>query len=977
MTPERWRQVKELFHSALALEPHERRAFLQTACVGRDSLRREVESLLKAHELTGSFIDAPAYLAAAEMLSDEVEQLRAGSSFACYEVIRALGRGGMGEVYLAEDKRLGRMVALKLLPTQVTQHGEHLRRFEREARAASSLNHPNILTIYEIGEADGKHFIAAEFVEGKTLRERIRRCPIRLEEALEVGIQIASALSAAHERGIIHRDIKPENIVVRDDGLVKVLDFGLAKLDGREDTDSEATTRPVFKTASGVIMGTVAYMSPEQARGLALDARTDIWSLGCVLYEMVTGRQPFAGPTGGDTIVNILEREPPSVTEALPQASQELQRILGKALSKNIEERYQTARDLASELKNLKRQFEPARPGSGTSASSFLSAQGWRAGVVFGALALLVILLAVIGIDRFSKRKAATNRQPQAPAPTVILKTTQLTTWPGLDLYPALAPDGNSIAYSSDHTGAFEIYVKQLAPGARELQLTSDGQQNFHPTWSPDGKMIAYSSKGRGGIWVMPSSGGSAKQLTDFGGRPAWSPVGSLIAFQSPPTIGVEASTTGVVGPPTTLWIVPSQGGEARPLTRVGSPPGGHGNPSWSPDGKRVVFIVSDSSSRIDIWNISVDGTGLTRVTDGSRSWLYDPIYAPDGEHIYYGGVSETGGFSLYKLRVSPVNGEAMGPPVEIAGSVLARFKHLTISADGKRLAYSAPMSRGNVSSVTLSPVSNETLGAPRVLTQDSSYRKIQPTWSPDGRKIAYVEVRGGVNQDIWVMDGDGRNQTQLTTDPGIDWAPSWFPDNDRIAFKSARQEKNMLWTVSLKSGRETPLIEPLIDLGFPKVSPDGKLIVFNSIKSGPLNLWVIPVEGGEPKQLTFDKDLAGFACWSPDGRYLAFEIKRGDDTHIAIMPSSGGTPTQLTAARGQSFTGSFSPDGERIAFAAERDGIWNIYWVSRDGKTQKQLTSYDKLNAYVRYPDWSKDGKQIVYEYSESAGNIWMMELK
>ncbi|HEY0323233.1 MAG TPA: protein kinase [Pyrinomonadaceae bacterium] len=972
MTPERWQQVKELFHSALEIAPEKRATFLEKECAGHNSLRREVESLLSAHERSGSFINTPAYVAAAEALSEDVAQLSAGARLGSYEVIKSLGRGGMGEVYLAEDERLGRKVALKLLPAAFTQSTERLKRFEREARAASSLNHPNIITIYEIGEEDGKHFIATEFIDGETLRERIRRASLKLEEALDTGLQVASALSAAHDEGIIHRDIKPENIMVRADRLVKVLDFGLVKLDAQEAVDSEAATHAIIKTSSGIIMGTAAYMSPEQARGLSVDARTDIWSLGCVLYEMVTGQSPFAGPTSGDTIVKILEHEPPSLSEAMPDAPVELQRIIRKALRKDREERYQSVKDLLVDLKNLKR--EPEHTTSPESSPSFFGGMRGRKGIITGALALLITAAIAVGVYKFLQRNSTATMQSKVADATVVLKTTQLTTWPGLDLYPSLSPDGNAVAYVSDHNGAFEIYVKPLTPGARELQLTSDGGQDFQPAWSPDGKFIAYYSKGRG-IWVVPASGGTAKQLTEFGGHPAWSPDGSRIAFQSAPGTALDATATGVPGPPAALWIIPSQGGEARPLTQAGNPPGGHGNPSWSPDGKRIVFVVSDASSHIDIWNISADGTGLAQVTN-RKNWLYDPIYAPDGEHIYYGGVSDSGSFVLYKLRVAPTNGEAVGEPVEITNTGLARIKNLTISADGKKLAYSAPMMKGNLSSISLSTVSNEATGAPLPITQDSSYRKNRPIFSPDGQKIAYVEFRGGANQDIWVMDTDGKNPTQLTTDPAVDWSPSWFPDNDRVAFESNRQGKKMIWTVSLKSGREKLLVDPGRDLGWPQVSPDGKLISFNSIESGTTNIWVMPVEGGQPVQLTSEK-LAGFACWSPDSKFLAFEIAQDDSSQVAIIANNGGMLTQLTFNQGQNWPGGFSPGGDKIVFAGERNGVWNIYWVSRTTREEKQLTNYTKLNSYVRYPTWSPDGKLIVYEHSESAANIWLMELK
>jgi serine/threonine protein kinase/tetratricopeptide (TPR) repeat protein len=363
MNPERWQHIKELFHSALERESGARPAFLAAACDGDSSLRAEVESLIAAHERPGSFLDAPAYEVAASMLADDQPELEAGRRIGHYQIIATLGAGGMGKVYLAEDSRLKRKVALKLLPASFVQDEERVRRFEQEARAASALNHPNILTIHEIGtEGDHARFIATEFVEGVTLRQHLRQAPLKLHEVLEIAIQTAAALSAAHAARIAHRDIKPENLMVRPDGYVKVLDFGLAKLTETpphqriSDTDSLAIA--LVNTQPGMVMGTIVYMSPEQARGLDVDARTDIWSLGVVLYEMIAGHPPFRGSTNSDVMVSVLDREPPPLTRAAPGVSSELERIVMKALAKDREERYQTIKDMLIDLRRHKQRLE-------------------------------------------------------------------------------------------------------------------------------------------------------------------------------------------------------------------------------------------------------------------------------------------------------------------------------------------------------------------------------------------------------------------------------------------------------------------------------------------------------------------------------------------------------------------------------------------------------------------------------------------
>ncbi|MBV9958466.1 MAG: protein kinase, partial [Acidobacteria bacterium] len=355
MNQARWQQVKELFHAALEREPLRRASFLQEACAGDAELRAEIESLIAAHERPGSFLDVPPP-------EDAQPELKAGETLGHYRISSALGEGGMGVVYLAQDTRLGRPVALKLLPASFVTDTDRVRRFEQEARAASALNHPNILTIHEIGTEGHARFIATEFVSGVTLREHMKRERLKLTEALEIGIQVAAALSAAHAAKIVHRDVKPENIMVRPDGYVKVLDFGLAKLapspQSAATTDSDSLAFSLVNTQPGMVMGTMLYMSPEQARGLEVDARTDIWSLGVVLYEMLAGRPPFEGSTNSDVMASVLNREPPPLTQHAPGVSSELERIVIKALAKDREERYQTIRDMAVDLRRHKQRLE-------------------------------------------------------------------------------------------------------------------------------------------------------------------------------------------------------------------------------------------------------------------------------------------------------------------------------------------------------------------------------------------------------------------------------------------------------------------------------------------------------------------------------------------------------------------------------------------------------------------------------------------
>ncbi len=978
MTPERWQQIKDVFNSALRYEPVQRAPFLLRACENDPNLLSEVESLLAAHEKDGSFIDSPAYKNAAEIFAE----LKPGQVVGSYEITALLGRGGMGEVYLAQDNRLRRKVALKLLPSSLTRDSNRLHRFEQEARAASALNHPNIIAIYEICEVNSSLMMATEFVDGETLRHRLTFRRLDLNEVLTISIQIADALSAAHKAGIVHRDIKPENIMIRPDGYVKVLDFGLAKLsEGSAELFTEASTQ-IVKTGSGVVIGTVGYMSPEQARGQEVDARSDIFNLGAVIYEMVAGHKPFAGDTPSDTFAAILKLEPPPLSRVAPETPAELVRIVTKALRKDREERYQVVKDLLLDLKSLKEELDfqakldrSAKTTSQTksetneiktpvssiddSVTIEVKLNKTRAFVIGVALVLLMVA-GGIGLYKLVNRSPA--QWTDAPQ---VLKQTQITFSSGLDVFPVLSPDGRSVAYASDQNGNFEIYIKQLAPGGGELQLTNDGQQNLQPSWSPDGQRIAYYSNKRGGIWVVSALGGAPKQITEKGGNPVWSPDGLLIAFQSAPLS--EVFTSRVI-PPSSIWIVPAQGGTPKQISHPGNPSGGHSTPSWSPDGKRIAFQASDFIFS-SIWTMGIDGSDPKKITDG-----IDPFFGGDGYIYFSGGHNDRRG-ALSRIRISEL-GEPVGEPVAVLEPGPGTFRGTpSISNNAKRIVYSVSRFQSNLWAIPLLPDGNAA-GPPSIFLPDTSQRSNLPRFSPDGRKIALNRWRPGMSADIWVADADGKNLTQLTYNATTDSQASWLPGGDKLAFLSNRNTKYLtLWTISLTTGKE----EPLLDLGegveFATLSPDGTRVAYNFTQNGIMNVWVADVRNGQRKQLTFDGEMAGFPCWSPDGQTIAFEVKRGQDDYIMLMPGNGGQVTALISDKGKSWPHSFSPSGNEIVFAGQRDGIWNIYTISTKTKVQKQLTNYSKLNVFVRYPAWSTN--RIVYEYAETTGNIWMLELK
>lgn len=991
MNPERWQQLKQLFEQALKHPLDERSQFLAQACGDDDDLRREAEALLASHVEAEDFLEQGAVGEVADVIVSTIKTLSPGERIEHYEIIEKLGEGGMGEVYLAKDTKLNRNVAIKFLAPATVADEQASERLLREAQSAATLDHPHVCAIYEIGEVNGQPFIVMQYVEGATLAERLKQTPLPLDRAIDIAIQIADALAEAHAHGIAHRDIKPSNVIITRRGDVRVLDFGLAK---KVKADSEEETQK-YLSQPGMIIGTLGYMSPEQARGKDVDARTDIFSFGVVLYEMIAGRTPFESESKSDMLSAILNKEPMPLARYALDVPSELQRIVGKTLRKERDERYQTIKDVLADLKDLRDELQ----GHARSERSYANAEANHPTLVLDAkttqkgkaessvevdaqttastgainsppksrkLFVLVALgLAVLLAAGFWYIRARRN----SFTPIDVQSLTQVTDWPGLDDFPAISPDGNSVAYDSDHNGTFEIYVKALTPGAKEVQLTSDGKQNFQPIWSPDGQHIAYHSKLRGGIWVIPAAGGDAKQLTDFGTHPVWSPDGKQIVFQSYPLTDLGAGGR-IALPPSTLWLVSPQGGEPKQLTQVGNPPGGHGAPSWSPDGKRIVFEVADYNLT-SFWSTSINSGNPKLVWKAGD----EPVYAPDGKSIIF---SDAG---VQQIRINPDTGDPIGDPSAISGKVsLPRnIRRVSFSADGKKMVFNTLTRSESLASIPVRLGSSESADAPVTLVRKVSGRINQLAFSPDGKRIAFTScLTGGTGCDTWLVNADGTNQIQLTTAESNEQSPSWFPDMQQIAFVTDRTGHWTYWAIDLNTKRERMLLDLKGDFSYPRLSPDGKWVAFNSTSNGGvINVWIIPVTGGEPKQLTFEKELTGFPCWSRDGKYIAFQTLRGDDANVMIMRSQGGSPMQLTFDKGLSWPGDFSPDSDRVMFAGSRNGLWNLWWVSRSTKKEQQLTNYTSLNSFVRYPAWSPLGNQIAYEYSETTGNVWVADLK
>src|SRR5215510_4116832 len=584
MNPERWRQVEQLYHSALECEFNQRAAFLATACADDDSLRREVESLLAHQTQAENLMEAPVMEVAAKALADDQNGSMAGQSLGSYQILSRLGAGGMGEVYQARDARLERTVALKILPAEVAVDAERMRRFVREAKAASALNHPHVATIYEIGEANGVNFIAMEYVEGQTLAARINSHPLKVNEIVGIGSQIADALDEAHSKGITHRDIKPANVMITPRGQVKVLDFGLAKMTRAvqpisSDISTQAKmTRAVqpissdistqAKTEPGMVMGTVPYMSPEQALGREVDHRSDVFSLGVTLYEMTTGRLPFAGANSSETLDRILHAQPEAMARFNSDVPAELERIALKCLEKEREDRYQTIKELLNDLVVLK--------GDAVAPRATPKTEDFGGKIKRHKLGLAVVLVAMAVIIVVAVYMASLIRHRFQAAQPAIRTLSRFTFDPGLQSEPTWSPNNDFIAYSSDRGGNFGIWVQPIS-GGNPIQVTQPPAYDWQPDWSPDGTQIVFRSEREGGgLFVVPAFGGRERKISSFGFHPQWSPDGRKVLF-------------GITGFKPKVYVV----------TLDGQPPGEVQSEilgafialytfSWHPDGQRV-----------------------------------------------------------------------------------------------------------------------------------------------------------------------------------------------------------------------------------------------------------------------------------------------------------------------------------------------------------------------------------------------------
>ena len=858
MDPERWKQIRQVCHSALELGPDRREAYIKEACAGDESLQKEVESLLAQQSEAAGVFDSPALDAAVRALAEEGEAKPhpdlVGRTLQHYRIAKKIGEGGMGVVYRARDEHLKRDIAIKVLPPELMTDPERKKRFVQEARAASALNHVNIVTIYDVTSEGGIDFMAMELVAGKTLDQKIGRKGMRLDDALKCAIQIADALAAAHSAGIIHRDLKPANILVTESGQVKVLDFGLAKLTQPLNGEGIDSSSIALSTEEGRIMGTAAYMSPEQAQGKSVDARSDIFSFGAVLYEMATGQRAFPGDNTASIISEILKSEPVPLNAGIPH---DLETIIARCLRKDPARRFQHMDDIKVALEELREQTNFGMLDRGTSSASATR----RHSTLWGTTVVLVVM-AGSGIFYYFEWA------PSQPPPLIVVP---LTNDQGNQQGPSFSPDGTRVAYSwnGEKKDNFDIYIKLVA-GGPSRRLTADPADDLSPTWSPDGNWISF---GRGGFTYLVSPEGGAERRLGAGTPFSWTPDGKslFVDYLTPDSNSYL------------LYLLSIETGEKTgPITSRSDKSLGDRLPMVSPDGKKLAFTRFSGRSGIlnDIYILPVadrasSGEAWRLTNDSAR--VYGHAWTADSHEVIFSS-NRGGRRSLWRIAAIPGAEPQLVPRTEDAFSVAIS------KGTPRRLVYSRWDINENMWHMKVGSPGKPASLPMRIFS--SAGREWDPQFSPDGMRIAFRSIRTGF-PEITVCNRDGTNLVTLTSFKGSRTAgqPHWSPDGHWIAFDSQWADGLDIFIINPEGGAPKRLTEGKWSDFRPTWSRDGRWIYFTSNRSGAEQVWKMTANGEQARQVT--SSGGDQATESPDGKVLYFS-KRGT-TGIWSMPVAGG----------------------------------------------------------------------------------------
>jgi Tol biopolymer transport system component len=875
-----------------------------------------------------------------------------GQALGHYRIIERIGSGGMGVVYKAQDIHLHRNVALKFLPSSIARDSHAFTRFRREAEAASALNHPNIIVIHDFSREASHDYIVMEHVVGKTLDQLIPRSGMHLTDLLKVAVQITDALATAHAAGIIHRDLKPSNIMVDDHGLVKVLDFGLAKLVYRGAAEDEATASTFAKTEEGTILGTPAYLSPEQAEGKPIDARSDTFSLGVVFYQMATGLRPFRGDSAVSIISSILKDSPVAPVGINPALPLDLDRIIRRCLAKDPVRRYQNLVDLRNDLEELQ-QLVKAREGSSVARTSGVRRVPWQ-----------LVMAAVGGVICFAAYMLVWRYWEANKASAVHLNVTfsKLTSQPGVEWFPSLSPDGKWVVYSGSGSGSHQIYLQSVS-GQTPLDLSRDTTiDDDQPAFSPDGEQIAFrSSRDGGGIFVMGRTGEAVKRVTHMGFHPSWSPDGTQLAFTGENVELYPQNSVGQSG----LWIVKVSTGEMRRLYE-----GDAVLASWSPHNERIAYTHRlGNPTQSAIWTIPVSG-GTPKPVINEKATNWNPVWSPDGRHLYFSS-DRRGSMNLWRVPIDEASGETRGEPEAITAPA-PYFAHPSLSADGKHIAFTSALATANIQRLTLDP-SGTVRGEP-VWVTTGSLRWSNPESSPDGNWVAMyslVQPEG----HLYLVHPDGTAMRQLTSDSAIDRMPRWSPDGNWVACFSNRSGRLELWKIRPDGSDLQQITEG--GAGYLTWAPDGSRIATVSPPEGsPLESRVVifdpnrPWKRQSPEPLPpLDPPSSRFLVndWSPDGKHLV---------GAAETPIGGVVVYSLESHQYERLTDFgewpvWLPDSRRILFVANGK---NFYVVDSSSKQVHKVFSVTR--DVIGPPRLTRDGKTAYFSRRVTESDIWLLTL-
>jgi serine/threonine protein kinase len=869
-----------------------------------------------------------------------------------YRITERIGSGGMGVVYKAQDLHLHRNVALKLLPGTSERESHALMRFQREAQAASALNHPNIIVIHDISSEAGYDFIAMEYVDGKTLDQLIPRSGMRLNDLLKVAAQIANALATAHAAGIIHRDLKPPNVMVDEHGLVKILDFGLAKLVYQGTEETEATASTLTQTGEGRIVGTPAYLSPEQAEGKPIDARSDTFSLGVMLYQMATGVRPFRGDSVVSVISSILKDAPVAPISVNPALPPDLDRIIRRCLAKDPSRRYQTAVDLRNDLEDLQ-ELVKTRDGSTAVPTSRASRAPWQ--IILTALAAIICIAASMMFWRHQQSK-------HASAVHLNVTFSKLTSQPGVEWFPSLSPDGKWVVYSGNGSTSRQIYL-QSVNGQTPLDLSRDPTvDDDQPAFSPDGERIAFrSSRDGGGIFVMGRTGEAIKRVTHMGFHPSWSPDGTQLAFT---TENVELYPQNSIGQ-SGLWTVTVSTGAARRLYE-----GDAVLASWSPHNQRIALTHRlGNPTQSAIWTIPASG-GTPKPVISEKATNWNPVWSPDGTYLYFSS-DRRGSMNLWRVPIDEVSGEMRGEPEAIT-TPASYLAHPSLSSDGKHIAFTSALVTANIQQLALDS-SGGVAGDPAWVTT-GSLRWSSPSPSPDGNWIAIyslVQPEG----HLYLVHTDGTAMRQLTSDAAIDRMPRWSPDGNWIGCFSNRSGGLELWKIHPDGSDLQQLTEG--GAGYLAWAPDGsRIATLSQSDDPPLKSRAFIFDPNRPwKQQSpeilppLDPPSSHFMVngWSKDGKRLV---------GVAEPPIEGVVIYSLQSHQYERLTDFgewpvWLPDSRRVLFVANGK---NFYVVDSSSKQVRKVFSVDR--DIIGPPQLTRDGKTAYFSRRVTESDIWLVTL-